>query len=229
MPTANEPARKAIERHAWRQDLAPNQNRACGGNRCPGRTADGQTDAAHESADPAEYLLTSSARSGNDHRAARRVLEELGKTPWQPERKSPKPLTPALPRHAPLAPGAARGREFTVAALYEPRRKRLQIELASGIAVVVPVAKVQGLAKVAPAAVKTVELTGNGYGLYWPKLDLDVSLPDLVAGCFGPKTWMSTLARHAGRTTSPAKARSSRENGKKGGRPRKAPTPVLAV
>jgi hypothetical protein len=122
------------------------------------------------------------------------------------------------------AAGAERrkGVELAVGVLYEPRRKRLQIELASGIAVVVPIARVRGLAKAAPAAVKSVELSGNGYGLYWPKLDLDVSVPDLVAGCFGTKTWMSTLARHAGRTTSPAKARSSRENGKK-------PMPALAA
>jgi hypothetical protein len=119
--------------------------------------------------------------------------------------------------------------ELAVAVSYEPRRKRLHVELASGFAVVVPIAKVQGLADAAPAVVKAVELTGRGHGLYWPKLDLDVSVPDLVAGCFGTKAWMSALARHAGRATSPAKAASSRENGKKGGRPRKAPTPIPAT
>jgi hypothetical protein len=87
----------------------------------------------------------------------------------------------------------------------------------------VPVAKVQGLADAKPAAIKTVEVTGKGYGLYWPKLDLDVSVPDLVAGCFGTHAWMSMLARRAGLTRSPAKSASSRENGKKGGRPRKIP------
>jgi hypothetical protein len=119
--------------------------------------------------------------------------------------------------------------ELAVAAVYEPHRRRLRIELASGIAVVVPIAKVQGLAKAAPAVVKSVQLTGNGYGLYWPGLDLDVSVPDLVAGCFGTRAWMSTLARHAGQATSPAKAASSRENGKRGGRPRKSSTPTLAA
>ena len=142
-------------------------------------------------------------------------------------------IAKAVEAHVATARAAGRERhkrgELAVAVLYEPRRKRLHVELASGIAVVVPIAKVQGLANAAPAVVKTVELTGKGYGLYWPKLDLDVSVPDLVAGCFGTKAWMSTLARNAGRATSPAKAASSRENGKKGGRPRKTPTPTLAA
>ena len=41
-------------------------------------------------------------------------------------------------------------------------------------------------------------------------------------GVFGNREWMSELARHAGSRTSAAKASASRENGKKGGRPRKS-------
>lgn len=113
--------------------------------------------------------------------------------------------------------------ELAVAVGYEPRKKRLRIELASGSAVVVPAAQVEGLADATPAVLKTVKLTGKGYGLHWPKLDLDVSVPDLVAGCFGTEAWMRVLARHAGKVTSPTKAVASRENGKKGGRPPKVP------
>jgi hypothetical protein len=76
---------------------------------------------------------------------------------------------------------------------YEPREKRLHLEVASGIGVDVPIAKVQGLADANPAAIKAVELTGKGYGLHWPKLDLDLSVPDLVAGCFGTRTWTSAV------------------------------------
>lgn len=121
---------------------------------------------------------------------------------------------------------AKRG-ELAVSATYEPRQKRLHVELASGVGVSVPISKIQGLAGAKPRVAKTVEITGKGYGLYWPSIDLDISVPDLVAGCLGTKTWMRTLAQHAGRATSAAKGASSRENGKKGGRPRKAPAAVL--
>ena len=80
-----------------------------------------------------------------------------------------------------------------------------------------------------PASVKAVELSARGKGLYWPKLDLDVSVPDLLAGCLGTKAWMTALARKAGQVTSEAKSASSRENGRKGGRPRKGSTQPLVT
>ena len=45
-------------------------------------------------------------------------------------------------------------------------------------------------------------------GLYRPKLDLDldVSVSDLVAGCFGTKARMTALARKAGQVSSEAKS-----------------------
>jgi hypothetical protein len=64
-----------------------------------------------------------------------------------------------------------------------------------------------------------VELLGEGYGLHWEALDADLSVPGLLAGLFGTKAYM---ARRAGQATSPAKAAAARENGAKGGRPRKA-------
>lgn len=113
--------------------------------------------------------------------------------------------------------------DSAIAVAYEPRSRRLCIELASGVAVSVPVNKVQGLADATPAVIKSVKLTGKGHGLYWVALDLDVSVPDLVAGCFGTKAWMSALARQGGRATTSAKVAAARNNGKKGGRPRKLP------
>ncbi len=117
--------------------------------------------------------------------------------------------------------------DVATAVVYESRLKRLHVELASGVAVSVPVSKVQGLAGAAPALIKLVKLAGKGSSLHWAQLDLDVSVPDLVAGCFGTKAWMATLARQGGRATSKAKAEAARNNGKKGGRPRKATTQQL--
>lgn len=62
-------------------------------------------------------------------------------------------------------------------------------------------------------------MLGTGYGLHWDALDTDLSVPGLLVGLFGTKSFM---ARHAGRATSPAKAGAARANGAKGGGPRKA-------
>ena len=124
------------------------------------------------------------------------------------------------------AAGKARRRrgELATAVTYEPGRRRLRVELISGVAVIIPVDRIQGLGDVPAAVIRSVRVEGNGYGLHWPKLDLDVSVPDLVAGCFGTREWMSTLARLGGKTTSEAKRNAARENGRKGGRPRKSTT-----
>jgi hypothetical protein len=70
------------------------------------------------------------------------------------------------------------------------------------------------------AQLAKVELTPLGTGLHWEALDADLGVAELAAGIFGSKVWMSELARAAGSKTSARKASSSRENGKRGGRPR---------
>jgi hypothetical protein len=112
--------------------------------------------------------------------------------------------------------------ELAAGVRYDARTARLQIELTSGVGVSIPVSKIEGLAGTSASVIRSVRIDGGGYGLYWPSLDLDLAVPDLVAGCFGSRTWMSALARQGGRVSSPAKRRAARANGKKGGRPRKS-------
>lgn len=128
------------------------------------------------------------------------------------------------------AAGKARRKrgELAVGADYDTRSKRLRIELVSGVGVSIPVNRVQGLVGVPAAIVKTVRVEGGGYGLHWPTLDLDLSVPDLIAGCFGSRAWMTALARQGGKASTAAKARAARENGKKGGRPRKTSPRLVA-
>jgi Protein of unknown function (DUF2442) len=75
----------------------------------------------------------------------------------------------------------------------------------------------QGLNSATEDQLAEVEVLGSGTGLHWETLDIDLSVPDLLAGLFGTKAYM---ARHAGQTCSPAKAAAARANGAKGGRPR---------
>ncbi len=107
-----------------------------------------------------------------------------------------------------------------VRARFDARNRRLVVELANGVVLALPPRLLQGLGDASPASLAKVELTPMGLGLRWEELDVDLSVSGLAAGVFGSKGWMSELARHAGSRTSSRKAASSRENGKRGGRPK---------
>ena len=109
-------------------------------------------------------------------------------------------------------------------ACYDARARRLVVELRSGVSIAIPVRLIQGLAAARPEVRADVKIAGRGIALHWSRLDLDVGVRNLVGGIFGTREWMSELARHAGSRTSAAKAKAARENGRKGGRPRKAIT-----
>lgn len=104
-------------------------------------------------------------------------------------------------------------------ARYDARRRRVVIELNNGSTFAFPTEAVQGLQGASHADLAEVEVWGEGYALRWETLDVDFTVPGLLAGIFGTKKYMASLA---GRATSPAKAAAARANGAKGGRPRKA-------
>jgi len=82
--------------------------------------------------------------------------------------------------------------------------------------------RAHGLEEASDDALAEVEILGLGFGLHWERLDVDLSVPGLLAGLFGTKTYMDReRAAHAGSATSLAKAAAARRNGAKGGRPRK--------
>ena len=109
---------------------------------------------------------------------------------------------------------------------FESRSRRVIVELKSGISFLFPVDLAEGLTEAGNVDLKKVELTPSGQGLHWPTLDVDLSIPHLLQGFFGSKTWMrslfSEMGRKGGSRQSPLKTQASRCNGKLGGRPRKA-------
>ena len=123
-----------------------------------------------------------------------------------------------------IAEAGKRGKEFrethphAAAARYDAKSDRVIVDLTSGATFAFPPRLVEGLHDASPSKIAEVEVIGAGYGLHWQALDLDYTVPGLVSGIFGTAKWM---ASRAGSTTSPAKAAAARENGKKGGRPRK--------
>ena len=108
------------------------------------------------------------------------------------------------------------------AARYDGTSGRVTIELANGCSYAFPVALVQDLQGAADTDLAVIAVEGLGLNLHWPRLDVDLYVPALVAGIFGTRAWLAReLAGIAGRKTSPAKAAAARSNGLKGGRPRK--------
>ena len=106
-------------------------------------------------------------------------------------------------------------------AKYEASGDRVVVFLADGVIVSVPRDYLQGLQDATRAQLSNVEVVGGGTGLHWPQLDADHYVPGLLNQVFGTKRWMSELGQRGGSSRSAAKARAARENGAKGGRPRK--------
>lgn len=107
-----------------------------------------------------------------------------------------------------------------------PLGGRIFIELNTEIIMGFPSQRLQGLENATPRQLAEVEITPSGYGLHWESLDVDLGVPELVAGLLGSKAWMSELGRQGGKSRSAAKAQASRDNGKSGGRPRKTASEV---
>jgi hypothetical protein len=111
---------------------------------------------------------------------------------------------------------------FAVSARYDRRTGRVVIELNTGVQIAVPTRLTEGLAGASSANLSEIEISPAGLGLHWPKLDADVYVPALLQGVFGSKRWMaSQLGAAGGQARSSAKAAAARQNGRKGGRPRK--------
>jgi hypothetical protein len=108
----------------------------------------------------------------------------------------------------------------------EPRVKKafwdggaLVMELRDGVTVTVPRRKIPGLARAAVSALADFEIEGGGAYLHWRSLDVDHSVPVLLADVLGVVT-AREAARRAGSVSSPKKAAAAASNGRKGGRPR---------
>ena len=98
-------------------------------------------------------------------------------------------------------------------ARYDRRTNRVVVELRNGATFIFPAELAQGLAGASPKDLAEVRITPSGEGLRWPSLDADFSLPNLLAGESGSKSWMAKLSRNGRREVrkeEPSKARSGR-------------------
>jgi hypothetical protein len=94
----------------------------------------------------------------------------------------------------------------------------LVMKLRDGVTVTIPRRKIPGLAGASADALVDFGIEGGGAYLHWGKLDVDHSVPVLLANVLGVVT-AREAARRAGSVSSPKKAAAAALNGRKGGRP----------
>lgn len=117
---------------------------------------------------------------------------------------------------------AKRQAGHAITARYDRRTARVVVGLDSGVHVTFPVRLIEGLADASPDDLAVIEISPTGLGLHWPELDADVYVPALLQGVFGSKRWMAAqLGATGGKARTKAKVTAARENGRKGGRPRR--------
>jgi hypothetical protein len=104
------------------------------------------------------------------------------------------------------------GTPHAVKARFDGRRKRLIVELDTGIEFSFEPARAHGLQDASELDLRGVMIESAGSALHFPRLDVDLSIARLLEGFLGPLDWARREAR----------ASASRENGKLGGRPRRA-------
>jgi hypothetical protein len=115
-----------------------------------------------------------------------------------------------------------KGQPRATSARFDRRGARIVVGLSNGLDLGVPVNLAQGLAGAKASDLADIEISPTGLGLHWPRLDADLYLPTLMEGVFGTRRWMAQrLGRSGGSSTSLAKRKAARANGKLGGRPSK--------
>jgi hypothetical protein len=105
---------------------------------------------------------------------------------------------------------AAHATPRAVKARFDRRTERIVVRLDTGIEFAFDPGLVPGLSEAAAEDLVGVRVEGVGGTLHFPRLDADFTVSRLLEGFLGPMDW----------TRREARALASRENGKRGGRPR---------
>lgn len=98
-----------------------------------------------------------------------------------------------------------------ISARFDRRGGRIRIMLNTGLELSFEAEKIYGLGDASFDDLASISVEGTGRSIHFPRLDADFSVPGLLENFLGPLEWSRREARAA----------ASRENGKRGGRPRK--------
>lgn len=108
-------------------------------------------------------------------------------------------------------------------ARYLAGERRVRVDFDNGTTFIFPVDPVQGLSGANEESLARLQVLSYDT-LAWEELDAMVPVSDLMAGILGSKAWMkrlSDMGKKGGAVSSESKARAARENGRRGGRPKK--------
>ena len=89
-----------------------------------------------------------------------------------------------------------------------------------GTTILIPVENIPIVRDISAEELPNVRLLGGGSAIVWPGANVDFSTYGLIESVTGLRSVRTHMAQ-AGSARTPAKIAAARENGKKGGRPRK--------
>ena len=114
-----------------------------------------------------------------------------------------------------------------LSAHYDAGRDRVIVRLTTGVEIGFAPRDAEGLQHATREDLAEVVVEALGLGIHFPRLDADLYVPALLEGVLGSKSWMAArLGAAGGRVRGGAKAAAARDNGRRGGRPRKAATSI---
>ena len=145
---------------------------------------------------------------------------------WTPRAESEEALAARLAEARRRGDAIASEEPCAKAIVFHPAERRFSLTLMDGTSISFSADALPELAEKSPEDLSAVEIIPSRTGLSWRSLDLDIAVSGLVLALLDKPEWKRAIRqaanRYAARTPSEARIRASRENGKKGGRPRKA-------
>ena len=83
-----------------------------------------------------------------------------------------------------------------VSVKYNKKTGQVIIDLITGVSFMFPVSLAEELYNVPKAELSDVRVLADGFAIYWEKLDVALSVPDLLQGIFGSESWMKRITEN---------------------------------